>query len=79
VSPEKCSSTTNICFLRFQTNETSPLTNLVLDSLDLVPDLNLKQEILDYIKDEDITSRYKNLRNDMTLLRCVSIKSIFNR
>jgi hypothetical protein len=61
----------------FQTNEKSPLTNLVLDSLDLVPDLKKKQEIVDYTKGEDIISRYRNLRGPSGFLS-VSVKSPLN-
>jgi hypothetical protein len=61
----------------FQTNEKSPLTNLVLDSLDLVPDLKKKQEIVDYTKGEDIISHYRNLRGSSGSLS-VSVKSPLN-
>ncbi|KAI8940670.1 hypothetical protein NX059_001941 [Plenodomus lindquistii] len=42
----------------FQTNETSPLTNLVLQSLDLRPDLEKKAAITGYLNASDITSKY---------------------
>ncbi|KAH7087509.1 hypothetical protein FB567DRAFT_346883 [Paraphoma chrysanthemicola] len=61
----------------FQTNETSPLTNLVLNSLDLRSNTQKKGEIAAWISGSDITSRYKNLRGDSGMLR-VSIKSPLN-
>jgi hypothetical protein len=62
---------------RFQTNEKSPLTNLVLDSLDLLPDLQKKEEIATFLSASDITSKYKALRGDAHLIR-VSLKSPLN-
>tara|TARA_R110002003_G_scaffold48_14_gene4033 strand:+ start:19078 stop:22614 length:3537 start_codon:yes stop_codon:yes gene_type:complete len=61
----------------FQTNETSPLTNLVLDSLDLRSDTRRKEEIAAWINGLDIMSRYKPLRGESGVLR-VSIKSPLN-
>jgi hypothetical protein len=62
---------------RFQTNEKSPLTNLVLHSLDLVPDLQKKEEIAAFLSASDITSTYNALRGDAHLVR-VSLKSPLN-
>lgn len=42
----------------FQTNETSPLTNLVLPSYDLHPDLQTKAAIIAYLNASDIISKY---------------------
>lgn len=62
---------------RFQTNETSPLTNLVLSSLDLRPDVQRKEAIAAFLSGSDITSRYNSLHGDRHLMR-VSIKSSLN-
>lgn len=59
---------------RFQTNKTSPLTNLVLSSLDLRPNVQKKDEIATFLHDSDITSRYRRLRGTSNTIR-VSFKS----
>ena len=58
----------------FQTNETSPLTNLVLPSLDLRPNVQKKEEIVAFLNSSDITSRYMSLRGSSNAIR-VSLKS----
>ncbi|KAF2026042.1 hypothetical protein EK21DRAFT_116149 [Setomelanomma holmii] len=61
----------------FQTNEKSPLTNLVLPSRDLSPDVKKKEGIAAFLSGSNITSKYKSLRGDTHLMR-VSIKSPLN-
>lgn len=46
----------------FQTHETSPCTNLVLDSFDLRPNYAVKQAIAAWISGDDITSKYPPTR-----------------
>ncbi|KAF1851177.1 uncharacterized protein K460DRAFT_423776 [Cucurbitaria berberidis CBS 394.84] len=61
----------------FQTNESSPLTNLILPSLDLRLDVQKKEEIIAFLDGSDITPRYGSLRGKSHALR-VSIKSPLN-
>ncbi|EAT77244.1 peptidylprolyl isomerase [Parastagonospora nodorum] len=58
----------------FQSNETSPLTNLVLSNLDLRPNLPMREKIAQYLRGADITSKYQDLRGNTHLMR-VSLKS----
>ncbi|KAH5558945.1 peptidylprolyl isomerase [Parastagonospora nodorum] len=58
----------------FQSNETSPLTNLVLSNLNLRPDLPMKDAIAQFLSGEDITSNYQALPGDAHLMR-VSLRS----
>lgn len=58
----------------FQSNETSPLTNLVLSNLDLRPNLSMKENIAQYLRGADITAEYQALRGNTHLMR-VTIQS----
>jgi len=62
----------------FQTNDKLPLTNLVLSSLELLPNVQKKEEIATFLSATDITSKNKSLRGDVHLLR-VSLKSPLNK
>ncbi|KAF2824079.1 hypothetical protein CC86DRAFT_421855 [Ophiobolus disseminans] len=61
----------------FQTNEKSPLTNLVLSSLDLRPNVAKKEEVAMFLNGSDIISKYKSLRGNTHLMRVV-LKSPIN-
>lgn len=58
----------------FQTNKTSPMTNLVLSSLDLQRNDLKKNETEAFINARDIILRYSSIRGDSGVLR-VTIKS----
>jgi hypothetical protein len=64
----------------FYSNETSPLTNIVLESLDLRLDVQKREkkaEISAFPRGSDITSRYRNLGGVAAVLQ-VTLKSPLN-
>lgn len=58
----------------FQSNDTSPITNLILPNLSLRPNLQMREAIVQFLSGTEITSKYQALRGDAHPMR-VTFKS----